>query len=152
MRAERKEYTQEEAMQLAGRCILKRMFSEKELFDRLVEKGVSEELSAYCVARFLDLRLLDDRNYAGAIVRHYSAKGYGLARVKAELKRHGIPPELFDEALEEMPESTEKIDDYIAAHLKNPDDRKEVKKVSDALIRRGWSWEEVRSAVKRYEE
>lgn len=152
MKADRPAPSREEAMQMAGRMISRRMYSCQELFDKLVEKGVSEEDGAYCISRFLDLHLLNDSYYAGAVVRHYSKKGYGLSRVKAELKRHGIPDELFDEALEEMPSSDTFIDDYIAEHLSDPSDKKAVKKTTDALFRRGFSWEDIRAALNRYEE
>lgn len=139
-------------MQYAGRVISRRMISQKELFDKLTEKGVAFEDADYVINRFLELRLLDDAAYAGAVVRHYAAKGYGYSRIRSELKRHGIPEDLFEEALREMPDTTEKIDAFIRSHLTNPHDRKEVSKVSVALARRGFSWDEINSAIRRYEE
>ena len=84
-------------------------------------------------------------------MRHYAAKGYGEGRVRAELQRRGIPRELLDEALAAMPEDTSKIDKYIASRLRDPGDRDEVRKLSAALYRRGFSGEEIRSALRRFE-
>ena len=49
-----------------------------------------------------------------------------------------------------MPAVDEKLDRFIASRLKNPEDRDEIRKVSSALYRRGYSWEEIRSALARY--
>ena len=43
---------------------------------------------------------LNDALYAEQVVRHYSAKGYGLRKLRDELYRRGVPRELWDEALE----------------------------------------------------
>jgi len=49
-----------------------------------------------------------------------------------------------------MPENTEKIDRFIAARLKDPEDREQIRKISAALFRRGFSWEEIREALSRF--
>lgn len=139
-------------MQYAGRVISRRMISQKELFDKLTEKGAAYEDAEYVINRFLELRLLDDTAYAGAVVRHYAAKGYGYSRIRSELKRHGIPEDLYEEAFREMPDTSDKINAYIRSHLSDSHDRKEVSKVSAALARRGFSWDEINSAIRRYEE
>ena len=55
-----------------------------------------------------------------------------------------------EETLAELPENTEKLDDYIARRLKDPNDRDSVRKISAALFRRGYSWEEIRAALRRF--
>ena len=50
---------------------------------------------------------LDDEEYAGQIVRHYSAKGYGERRIREELYRRGIPREYWKDALAQQPETDE---------------------------------------------
>ena len=49
-----------------------------------------------------------------------------------------------------MPEPDDRLDRYIASHLSDPEDRKQIQKVSNALYRRGHSWEEIRAALNRY--
>ena len=85
------------------------------------------------------------------MVRHYAAKGFGEGRVRQELQRRGIDRELWEEALEQMPEGTDKLDRFIAARLTDPDDQGQVRKISAALFRRGYSWEEIRSALRRFQ-
>ena len=84
------------------------------------------------------------------VVRHYAGKGYGAGRIRQELQRRGVPRELWDEALTELTESDDKLDRFIASRLKDPSDRAQVQKVSAALYRRGFSWEEIRAALARF--
>ncbi len=127
----------------------RRQMSRKELKSKLLQKGETEDSVEYCAQWLEERGFLDDGRYAAAVVRHYAAKGYGAGRVRAELQRRGIPRELWEEALAELPEPDEKLDRLIAARLKDPEDREQVRKLSAALYRRGYSWEEIRSAMAR---
>ena len=49
----------------------------------------------------------------------------------------------------ELAEPDGQIDTFLRKRLKNADDRKEVQKLSAALMRRGYSWEEIRAAFSR---
>ena len=135
----------------AAELLSLRPMSCKELYDKLVQKGEPEQNAAAAVAWLLENRFLDDRSYAGMVVRHYAAKGYGPGRIRQELQRRGIDRELWAEALGEMPEADDKLDKFIAARLKDPSDRDQVRKVSAALFRRGFGWDEIKSALRRFE-
>lgn len=139
--------TREKALELLSL----RQMSCKEMRDKLISKGYDESASESAVQWLSDNRLLNDESYAAAIVRHYAAKGYGEGRIKSELSRRGIAKYLWDEALENMPETESKIDKFIASRLKDPDDREQIKKISNALFRRGYSWDEIRAALSRVE-
>lgn len=129
----------------------RRPMSRKELYDKLVQKGEDEQAAAASVQWLAENRLLNDEEYAASVARHYAAKGYGAGRVRAELSRRGLPRELWDEALAQMPAGDEKLVKYIASHLSDPGDRDQVRKVSAALFRRGYSWDEIRGALRQYE-
>lgn len=129
-----------------------RPMSERELYDRLVEKGETEQNAAECVAWLVRLHLLDDGEYASMLVRHYAAKGYGPRRVRDELYRRKVPKELWDDALAELPEQDGDVDRFLRSKLRGAKpDRAELKKATDALLRRGFSWEDIRAAVARYD-
>ena len=134
------------AMELLSR----RPMSEKELVDKLIRKGEDEEAARDCARWLREEGFLNDESYAAAVARHYAAKGYGPGRVRAELSRRGVDRELWDGTIEAMPENTEKLDRFIAARLTDPEDREQIRKVSAALYRRGYSWEEIRSALRRF--
>ena len=144
--ASRSALARNRAMELLSR----RPMSEKELIDKLIRKGEDEETAADCARWLRENGFLNDESYAAAVARHYAAKGYGPGRVRAELSRRGVDRELWDGTIEAMPENSEKMDRFIAARLTDPEDREQVRKVSAALYRRGYSWEEIRSALGRF--
>lgn len=144
--ASRSALARNRAMELLSR----RPMSEKELIDKLIRKGEDEETAADCARWLRENGFLNDESYAAAVARHYAAKGYGPGRVRAELSRRGVDRELWDDTLEAIPENTDKLDRFIAARLTDPEDRDQVRKVSAALYRRGYSWEEIRSALRRF--
>lgn len=137
------------ARERALTLVSRRQMSAKELKDKLRQKGVDPETAAWCADWLTERGLLDEEAYAAAVVRHYAAKGCGAGRVRAELSRRGIPRELAEDALAAMPEAEEKLDRLIAAKLRDPNDRGEVRRLSASLYRRGFSAEEIRSALRR---
>ena len=56
--------------------------------------------------------LLDDERYAGMVVRHYAAKGYGAGRIRQELSRRGIPGSSGTRPSAQMPEPDDKLDQF----------------------------------------
>ena len=129
----------------------KRDYSRGEMIDRLLKKGEAQEDAEAVADRLTELRLINDENYAAIVVRHYSAKGFGAARIKNELYRRFVPRELWEQALADMPDADGSLDTLLRAKLKSPDpDSAELKKATDALRRRGFSWDEIRYAVERF--
>ena len=126
-----------------------RAHSRKELCDKLIRKGESPEAAEAAIEWLTEHGYLDDAAFAKTVARHYSRKGYGAQRIRAELSRRGLARELWDEAMEQIAEPDEQIDAYLRRHLKNADDRKEIQKLSAALVRRGYAWEEIRAAFAR---
>lgn len=137
----------------AANMIGNRALSKKELTRRLVKKG-SDETDAQAAADWLeDIGAVDDAGYAAAVARHYGGKGYGPQRVREELRRRGVDRALWDEALEEMPETAEILDQLIRKKCRGKlSDPREKKRVSDALLRRGFAWSDVKAAMGRYTE
>lgn len=138
------------AREKALEVLSKRSMSRHELYKKLLEKGEDEETAEYCVSWLTDRGLINDESYAAAVARHYTARGLGAGRVKAELNKRGISRELWETAVENAPDNSEKIDKFISSRLKDPSDRAQVGKVSQALYRRGFSWEEIREALARF--
>lgn len=135
----------------ALRIINTRPMSRKEMLKRLIEKGETPENAEYCADWLCDMGLINDESYAASVVRHYAAKGYGIGRIRQELNRHGISRELWDDALSQMPEQDDKIQRFLRSRLTDPDDRAQVKKVSDALFRRGYTWDQIRHALNNFD-
>lgn len=135
----------------ALRILGQRSLSRREITDKLVEKGESEQ-TAEETADWLDsIGAVNDHEYALMIVRHYAAKGYGRAKIRSELYRRGIERELWEDVLSEMPETDEKVYALLKSKLngKTPD-KAALKKATDSLFRRGYSWDEIKPATERY--
>lgn len=137
----------------AASIIGSRALSKRELTRRLVKKG-SEEDDARAAADWLeDIGAVDDAAYAAALARHYGGKGYGPARVREELRRRGVDRELWNQALEELPDPAETLDKLIQKRCRGDlSDPGERRRTADALLRRGFGWSEVKEAMGRYAE
>ena len=62
-----------------------------------------------------------------------------------------ILQEFWDEALAELPEMDDAIDRFLLRRWQGKvPDEKEVKRTVDALIRRGHSWKDIQSGLRRY--
>ena len=145
--AARRSGLKEKALDLLTR----KPMSRKELERKLQEWEAGEEETASICARMEELGFLNDGAYAVQVVRHYSAKGCGEHKLRDELYRRGVPRELWDEALSQAADPADAIDAFVRKKLagKEPD-RKELKKVSDALMRRGYGWEDISAALSRF--
>ena len=115
-----------------------------------LRSGIRTAFSATSGEGPRDLSLWPVAAYAGVIVRHYAAMGYGPGRVRQELQHRGVPRELWDDALARMPDPEEAIDRFLTAKLrgKTPD-RATLQRLSAALQRRGFSWQDIRPALAR---
>lgn len=140
----------ERAKARALRLLEKRDYSKAELAAKLVEKGEDPAEAGAVSERMAELGFVNDENYAGMVVRHYAAKGYGRARIREELRRRRVPRELWDAALLELPEQADTVERLLAAKLRGrAPEGDDLRRACAALIRRGFSWEEVSSAAKR---
>ena len=139
------------AKERAVRIVSAANVTKKELRHRLVQKGETEEHADEAVKWLSELHLLDDRQTAAQIVRSGAARGYGAARIRQMLYEKRVPRELWDEALELLPPQDDAIDTFLQRRFRgNTPDRAEIKRATDALLRRGHSWEDIRRALSRY--
>lgn len=158
-----KELTEDEAEALQGsaQCqqrkekaldlLARKPQSRRELEKKLAEWGAAEdEVQAVC-DRMEQLGYLNDAEYAARVVRHYSAKGFGPGKLRDELYRRGVPRDLWQEAMDQAEDPAQAIDAFVAKKLAGKTvDRQSLKKVSDALARRGYRWPDINDALRRY--
>lgn len=131
--------------------LMRKPQSRRELERKLGEWGAAEDETAAICQRMEELGYLDDGAYAARVVRHYAAKGYGERKLKDELYRRGVPRELWDAALDQGEDPADAIDAFLAKKLAGrPADRTELKRVSDALARRGFRWSDISEGLRRY--
>ena len=134
------------AADLIGKRAMRRASLEK----KLKEKGASEAEARYAAEWLEAIGAINDADYAALLVRHCADLGYGPARTREKLYEKGVPRELWDEALDQLPDNGEQIDRFLQSKLRGRmPDEKEKKRLTDALLRRGYSWGDVKAAWNR---
>ena len=143
---------QSRARTRAIRILGNRQLSSREMEKRLLARGESEETAMDTVKWLEDIGAVNDSEYAAAIVSHYTSKGYGVARIRDELFKRGIPRDMWDETLQKLDdvESEEAMLRFLDKKLRGSSDKEELRRATDALRRRGFDYEDARSAVARY--
>ena len=135
----------------AADLIGKRAMSRASLERKLRDKGASEAEARYAGEWLEAIGALNDADYAALLVRHYGQMGYGPRYVQEKLREKGVPRELWEDALEALPEAAEQIDRFLAGKLQGRDpDQREKKRLTDALVRRGYGWGDVKAGWSRY--
>lgn len=139
------------AKERAVRIVSATSISKKELEKRLIQKGEKEEDAKQAVMWLEDLKLLDDKQVAQQIVRNGLSRGYGASRIRQMLYEKRIPKELWEDALSDLPPQDDAIDTFLQRRFRGrKPDRAECKRATDALLRRGHSWNDIRRALERY--
>ena len=134
----------------AADLIGKRAMSRYDLEKKLREKGASQAEARYAAEWLEAIGAIDDAGYAALLVRHYGQMGYGPARLREKLREKGIPRELWEDALDQAPGSADQIDRFLAAKLRGrTPEEAEKRRLTGALLRRGYDWGEVRAAWAR---
>lgn len=131
----------------AVRIVSAASVSRQDLQQRLIQKGEDPQCAKQAVSWMEEMNLLDDRRTAEQIVERCISKGYGLARAKQALYEKRIPKAYWQEVLEDYPDQEDAIRAYAQAHLPKDPDPKTVKKVIDALLRKGHSYGIIRRVL-----
>ena len=129
-----------------------RMLSKKQVVEHLTRRGGDREAAEDTALWLEELGAVDEAAYGAAIVRHYSASGYGPGRIRQELSHRGIPRDLWEELLSQMPPAEETIERFIQNKRKGKQlNREMLQKLSGALQRRGFSWQDIQAPLRRLE-
>ena len=134
----------------AADLVGKRAMSRRDLERKLQNRGASETEARYAAEWMEAIGAINDADYAAVLARHCADLGYGPQRVREKLYEKGVPRELWDDALDTLPDSAGQIDAFLERKLRGrvPDQR-EKKRLCDALLRRGFSWGDIRAAWSR---
>lgn len=129
---------------VAGDLLSRRAWTRAELTRRLRDRGAPPEVAADVVDDLAGRGYLDDAAFARHWVETRSARGYGAARLRAELRHRGVASDLIDAALGGL--STARALDKaraVAARrlpaLRRVDADRAAARLRDHLLRRGYS-------------
>ncbi len=140
------------ARALGARILGARSLSRYELVKRLRDKGVSD-LNAENAADWLEeIGALNELEYAKSVVRYYSGRNYGIKKLRQELQRRGIQHTYWEAALSEQCEPEDGVRSFLQAKLRGrTPDEKELKRITNALVRRGFHWDEIKAGLSHYD-
>ena len=87
--------------QSAMNMLARREHSVFELTRKLEQKDFPSEMIKEVIERLIADNLLSDERFAEAYVRMRSARGFGLQRIRLEMKERGVDSYLIDRAIAE---------------------------------------------------
>lgn len=122
----------------------------KELVKKLCEKGHEKESAEKACDRLLELGLLNDEEFARLLANElYERKGYGIKRIKQELIFRGIEREIAENAIESLDIDTQTRIILVIKkkYLNKINDEKGIKRAVDGLIRLGYSYSDIKTAL-----
>lgn len=133
--------------------LARRDHSEKELCDKLRERGAEATDLAELLVELREIGLLDDRRFARNFLTYRSGKAWGPRRYRQELLARGVAADLVDAVLSEtaddpdlFPAPEEKLRSLVEKELARGRDHT---KVVASLVRRGFDYAEVRDVLAR---
>lgn len=140
----------------ALRIIERSYKSEKEVYDKLIEKGYNEEISEIAIDFLKKYSYIDDERFAGMYIRD-RLRTQGKNKIKYELLRKGISDELIKNSLMENSDRDAELEiafsiakrRYDVLAKRETDKYKLSQKLYRFLVSKGYEFDLVSSIVKK---
>lgn len=132
-----------------------RSHGKKELVNKLVSKKHDRVAAEKAVERLEELKLINDADFAQMYAKHLSdKKGYSERRIMQELLLKGIDRQTAENAVLTLDKNAcERIIELLKKkYYRYLDDEKGRKRVYNALLRLGYSYSDINSALRQFEE
>ncbi len=140
---------------IAGlRLLSYRDHSEKELTDKLVQKGHKRSFCESACEKLKEYGYINDERYAENFAESlFERKGMSIKGIKNELFRKGISREIADSVAEKLDINPilRIIDLLNTKYARSLYDEKGIKRTVAALQRLGYSWSDISSALRQVE-
>ena len=144
--------TSRKAYSQALRFLTLRAHSADELYKKLIKKHTPES-SRYAVEKCRDLGFIDDEDFSVRYAQELvEKKKFGLARVRKELQLKGIEGKIIENVLSSLePDTTAQIISVVEKKYSSCfDDEKGKRRMISGLMRLGFSYSEIRTALSDY--
>lgn len=141
------------AYNYAVSLLSRRDHSERELMTKLMQKGYTDGAEK-AIAKLRDGGYVSDERFARLYVRELQTfKKYGKKRIEQELYRKGIDREIISEVLDETDfDESELVSLIERKYGRYLGDEKGIAKTINGLLRMGYSYGEIRSAMNEIKE
>lgn len=128
--------------------------SRRELESRLLRCGYRPATVEMVLYKLEREKLMDDASFAKQWVEARSGRTLGKRRIAQELQRKGVSRAHAEEALSAVDEDAEaeacrKAAEKLAARYSREEPRLALQKLAQALVRRGFGWDDARHAAER---
>lgn len=137
-------------------CLERKAYTVYEMRQKLLKKDYSAECVEQAVTYLQENGYLNDRDYAQRYANDaVELKKHGTMRIKNDLRRKGIAPELIEAVLADLEiENTDTIKRILERKLPGIDltDPKQKNRLVGYLLRRGYKYNEIFSALREYTE
>ena len=137
----------EPVLERAGRLLARRPYGEKELVDKLLAAGLEPDDVSRGIARLIELKLLDDAEFARWFVEGRARKGLAADAIVAELEHRGIERDVAEEAVTDAgltDDEEERARALAAAYLPRVSQRPlevQARRIQAMLLRKGFPFE-----------
>lgn len=128
----------------------RRPYGTKELIKKLCEKGHEKKFAEKASERLLELGLLNDEEYARILANDLlERKNYSIKRIKQELAFRGIDRDIIENTIDLLDnDPVSRIIILIKKkYINKIGDEKGRKRTVDALLRLGYSYSDIKSAL-----
>ncbi len=141
-------HTKSTALDVALRALALRARSEKEIVEKLSQKGFDEREIAQAMAKLAEHALVDDKAFAGQWASYRVRRGMGPYRIAQELRQKGVDRETSDDALANLNEDSmlESARELAEKHLRRGGNNAR-QRAQAALMRRGFGFDVIRRAL-----
>lgn len=133
----------EKAKKIAAKIISYKMYTCNEVYKKLLQKGVEEDVARATVDEFVKAGILDDFEYAKLYIHDAQVVGLkGMYRIRQELIAKGVASSVVEKAANECEiDSEEMLENYVELRFGDKEftDWKEVEKAKAHLLRRGFA-------------
>lgn len=147
----------EPALKAAVAFLAPRARTVQEIFERLERSGYHEEAIRLVIERLEALRLIGDEKFAQEWAASRSGRAMGKRRIAQELSRKGVEKDRIEAALDRLDpdllaEQALALAKKLCAKHEKADKQERRRKVTQALIRRGFDWEQASRAYQDAED
>lgn len=141
------------ALNKGADLLSRRSHSEHELKTKIM-RTCDADSAEKAVKRFVELGYLNDEDFAKELAEHlFTVKNYSKGNVRAELLKRGIDRDIVNSVIAEN--DTDPVDSIIniinKRYLRKLCDEDGRQKVTAALVRKGFSYSDIKSAYYRIE-
>lgn len=138
----------ENSKKIAAKLLSYKMYTCKEVLQKLIQKGISEDIAEDTVAQFCKAGILNDEEFAKAYIHdgiYVHLKG--VHRLKQELIQKGVASSVIEKAVMIMEDDVEsQLMEYVKLRFGDKvfSDWKDVEKARAHLVRRGYGYSEIK--------